>query len=1077
MKKYILYILIFVFVFDYGYSEKFLSGIITENLSLYSYDNPVIFSGEVTINKGITLEINSGVICKFNKNSNLNIKGNLIANGLDSAQILFTANTSNPKTPFWGSLNLSSTDETSSIILKHCSFEFAGSLNTGAIIINPTSKFLTERLSISKCKYNGIEIKSGKYEQNITFYTCNIPYFLQDKLEISKNCNLHIYEGVILKFSQSKDLVSYGSISAIGTLEKPIIFTSLKDDSEGKIDTDGLGFTSGKTFDWGGIYLNNSQLQIESKFINCIFKFGGGSAICQNSLIFLDNSSPIFEQCQFIGNGIVGVYISSNSNPDLGGGLNNSKGKNSFESFTSSKYAIYNKSLFDISALYNCWGSNNDSSSISRIIYDKSDKDLYGKVNYNVFSKTCKPEVPKASIPLYPSNNQKFVKKSTPFKWLSSEYAEKYNFQLSKRLDFSEISLEINDFKDTSFIYTKIDPNTKYYWRIKAKNFLGESQWSEILQFETWDSTRPKQINLIFPPNNEQIIFCDLFLEWLQDNASEYYSLQIANDSVFKNIILNYDSLNSNVFRSKVKLDVDNIYYWRVAGLNDNGLGLWSNVRSFALLPCSLKDLPENWKYYTRTGDNCTYLFRKNDILNSLKFNSGDIIGAFYWKDSILYSGGVAKIDDSEIIPLTIWGDNKLTTLLKDGFNKNEYIRLIYRNLSTGEEIFLNPVFEKGTNFFITDSLSIIKGFTEPSTQKVKITANEWNYVSSYIEPYNPSLINQNRDLNFINQNFEIFSENLKILEFNSWQSNQGYQVYSNKPAEMIFQGNDLCYKENFIFLNSMQMNMIPIFSKESINAFGIFEKIWDKIHIIKDENGNSIIPGKGISQFSELIPGKSYKIAVKKSCSINFTPTDKSINIIPQQANSYFKTNFSKTGRNMTILLNSEEIADGFEVGVFKNNLLVGSGITKNKSCIINIWGDNFITKDIEGPIDGDILDLKIYDKIIQKERNLYLKDIIEVISEDEPLFVRFRNDAYYNAKISLNMTNVTEDGSNKLNINDNIIILDDFKDIELYDILGYLILKTENTKYINISELSHGLYFLKVKDYSNLKFYKICK
>jgi hypothetical protein len=94
--------------------------------------------------------------------------------------------------------------------------------------------------------------------------------------QISVKSTLTIQPGAIIKFSEFTGdnailVSSSGTISAIGTTAKPIIFTSVKDDVNGG-DTNGDGnATAPARGDWGGIVLNSNT----SVFKNCKFLYGG----------------------------------------------------------------------------------------------------------------------------------------------------------------------------------------------------------------------------------------------------------------------------------------------------------------------------------------------------------------------------------------------------------------------------------------------------------------------------------------------------------------------------------------------------------------------------------------------------------------------------------------------------------------------------------------------------------------------------------------------------------------------------------------------------------------------------------
>ncbi len=81
------------------------------------------------------------------------------------------------------------------------------------------------------------------------------------------------------------------------------------------------------------------------------------------------------------------------------------------------------------------------------------------------------------------------VSTSTQLVWNSSAGATTYRLQVSVNLDFSTIKFDTSGIMSTSSIANNLVTNTTYYWRVKAKNAAGASQWSSIWRFTTSTST------------------------------------------------------------------------------------------------------------------------------------------------------------------------------------------------------------------------------------------------------------------------------------------------------------------------------------------------------------------------------------------------------------------------------------------------------------------------------------------------------------------------------------------------------------------------------------------------------------
>jgi uncharacterized lipoprotein YddW (UPF0748 family) len=105
------------------------------------------------------------------------------------------------------------------------------------------------------------------------------------------------------------------------------------------------------------------------------------------------------------------------------------------------------------------------------------------------------PTAPVLATPAHASTN---VSLNPIFKWYKQSIAASYEFWLSTSSTFSPATSTVLDttINDTSLgIYTKLATNKTHYWKVRAINSLGASDWSSSFGFRTTSSTDVEDVN------------------------------------------------------------------------------------------------------------------------------------------------------------------------------------------------------------------------------------------------------------------------------------------------------------------------------------------------------------------------------------------------------------------------------------------------------------------------------------------------------------------------------------------------------------------------------------------------------
>ncbi len=97
-----------------------------------------------------------------------------------------------------------------------------------------------------------------------------------------------------------------------------------------------------------------------------------------------------------------------------------------------------------------------------------------------------------------PSNNATNQATNVTVSWSAVSSATSYKLQISKNSGFTTTVVDASNLTSTSYANTTLERSTTYYWRAKAVNAGGESNWSSVWQFttmasepvpDTWDFT------------------------------------------------------------------------------------------------------------------------------------------------------------------------------------------------------------------------------------------------------------------------------------------------------------------------------------------------------------------------------------------------------------------------------------------------------------------------------------------------------------------------------------------------------------------------------------------------------------
>jgi hypothetical protein len=171
--------------------------------------------------------------------------------------------------------------------------------------------------------------------------------------------------------------------------------------------------------------------------------------------------------------------------------------------------------------------------------------------------------------------------------WQASPSASSYRIQASEDSLFRLNVIDTTS-SNTAWRLHALKVHVTYFWRVKATNTGGESDWSENRSFTTL-LPMPEQVHLSAPVNNAHLGSMTINFSWrtTQWEVNRYW-FEIAADSLFMFRIV--DSSVVDTTWQMQKFSGNQKYFWKVRAQNAKGWGPFSDLAVFSIGPTSVSD-------------------------------------------------------------------------------------------------------------------------------------------------------------------------------------------------------------------------------------------------------------------------------------------------------------------------------------------------------------------------------------------------------------------------------------------------------------------------------------------------------
>lgn len=179
-----------------------------------------------------------------------------------------------------------------------------------------------------------------------------------------------------------------------------------------------------------------------------------------------------------------------------------------------------------------------------------------------------------------PQNGAINVRPGFEMRWQEIVAADSYQLQVAKTSDFSEPVIDTqrttNSFSGTQ----NLDFSTQYFWRVRASNVSGTTNWSDVWSFTTIIE-RPEVVTSVISPVNDQMQVPVLTeFRWEASERASDYIVQVSKNENFSTLPVS-GLVSSPQFLNQTPLEYAEVYYWRVKATNIGGESDWSDVNRF----------------------------------------------------------------------------------------------------------------------------------------------------------------------------------------------------------------------------------------------------------------------------------------------------------------------------------------------------------------------------------------------------------------------------------------------------------------------------------------------------------------
>ena len=182
-------------------------------------------------------------------------------------------------------------------------------------------------------------------------------------------------------------------------------------------------------------------------------------------------------------------------------------------------------------------------------------------------------------------NKKMYLNDNTPsLDWVSVDYAETYQLQISKNSRFSEIIMDVSGLVNTEFTTLEMDDG-RYYWRVRGVNDkLEMGSWSAVWYFNV-DTTRPDAPQLKSPSDQGRKMDMTPGFSWRRATSAKWYQVEILDEELTPVLSTDFRTSTRYTVLESEALEFGR-YHWHVRAQDLAGnISEWSETWQLDITP------------------------------------------------------------------------------------------------------------------------------------------------------------------------------------------------------------------------------------------------------------------------------------------------------------------------------------------------------------------------------------------------------------------------------------------------------------------------------------------------------------